>query len=296
MARRNRTAHADGFAENPAGSRLRARNLPHDTTVPAGHRSRTTSTRGRSRAPPSVPCPRADRPSDARHSRRARMSARIARTRGGRFARAPFVPLSLHPGSQLLGHDDTEILERSERSMELLQGLVGSRVAKCVNEELRVQDVLAGRLDHGSRSGDAISTPSMARVHRQLALKHGEVERALDGLGCGGRTERSLGRLQFRQRQAVRAGDPLLAAHDPLPLNAARHESSVFTLSKCVNTQEARQTERGQGCDFYTGRGGLLRRSRSSTMPAISYATPSGRVTSQRRRRTGRTSRNTPRN
>ena len=74
------------------------------------------------------------------------------------------VPLPPHPGSQLLGHNDTEILEGSERSMELLQGLVGSWVAKCVNEELRVQNVLAGRLDHGSRSGDAISTPSMARV------------------------------------------------------------------------------------------------------------------------------------
>jgi len=39
MARRNRTAHDDGYAESPARSRLRARNPPHDTTVPAGHRS-----------------------------------------------------------------------------------------------------------------------------------------------------------------------------------------------------------------------------------------------------------------
>jgi len=164
MARRNRTAHDDGYAESPARSRLRARNPPHDTTVPAGHRSRTTSTLGRSRAPPFVPCPRADRPNDARHSRRARMSARIARTRGVRSLKRLPVPLPPHPGSQLLGHNDTEILEGSERSMELLQGVVGSRVAKCVNEELRVQNVLADRPDHGSRSGDAISTPSMARV------------------------------------------------------------------------------------------------------------------------------------
>ena len=74
------------------------------------------------------------------------------------------VPLPPDPGSQLLGHDDTEILEWRGRSMESLQSLVGTRIAKGVDKNLRVEDVLAHRPDHGSRSGDVISIPSIARV------------------------------------------------------------------------------------------------------------------------------------
>ena len=74
------------------------------------------------------------------------------------------VALPPYAGSQLLCDDNTEILERRERSMESLQGFVSFRIAKRVDEDLRVQDVPARRSDHGSTSGDEISTPSMARV------------------------------------------------------------------------------------------------------------------------------------
>jgi hypothetical protein len=74
------------------------------------------------------------------------------------------IPRPLHSCAQFLSDNGTQILERSKPSMELLQGVVGSLVAKRVDEELRVQHVLARRAGHGSESGDPISTPSMARV------------------------------------------------------------------------------------------------------------------------------------
>ena len=49
------------------------------------------------------------------------------------------VPLPPHAGSQFLSHDDTEILERRVGSMESLQGVVGRRVAKRVDEQLSVE-------------------------------------------------------------------------------------------------------------------------------------------------------------
>ena len=74
------------------------------------------------------------------------------------------VLIALDTRAQFLGHDKAEMLERRERPMEALEHVVGNRIAKRVDEELRVEDVLACGLDHGSTSGGAISTPSMARV------------------------------------------------------------------------------------------------------------------------------------
>jgi hypothetical protein len=72
---------------------------------------------------------------------------------------APF-----HSGAQLLGHDDAEVLEWRERPMEALKCFVCGTIPKGVNEELRVEDVLARHASHGSTSGDTISMPSIARV------------------------------------------------------------------------------------------------------------------------------------
>src|SRR6266545_1185150 len=74
------------------------------------------------------------------------------------------ISIPLHAGAQFLGHDYAEMLERRERSVEALENVVGSWIAKAVDKELRVEDVLACGRDHGSRSGDVISMPSMARV------------------------------------------------------------------------------------------------------------------------------------
>ena len=76
----------------------------------------------------------------------------------------PSVLMALYTSAQFLGHDEAEMLERRERSMEALEHVVGTWIAKRVDEELRVEDVLACGLDHGSMSGGVISTPSMARV------------------------------------------------------------------------------------------------------------------------------------
>lgn len=45
-----------------------------------------------------------------------------------------------------------------------LQYLVGSRFAKGVDEELRIENALGNRASHRSGSGDVISTPDIARV------------------------------------------------------------------------------------------------------------------------------------
>ena len=67
-------------------------------------------------------------------------------------------------GSQFLRDNDAEVLEWRERSMKALERLVGDRVAKRVNKELGIEDVLASAASHGSGSGGAISMPNMARV------------------------------------------------------------------------------------------------------------------------------------
>src|SRR5215208_5647560 len=79
------------------------------------------------------------------------------------FERLP-IPVAFHAGPQFLSHNDAEILERRERSMESLEGLVRGRVAEPADEQLRVERVLPRRPSHGSRSGDVMSTPSMAPV------------------------------------------------------------------------------------------------------------------------------------
>ena len=61
------------------------------------------------------------------------------------------------------GRRDTEVLERGTRPMKALKRLVGEGIAKGVNEKLCIEDVFAGG-HHRSGSGEAISTPSMARV------------------------------------------------------------------------------------------------------------------------------------
>jgi hypothetical protein len=49
----------------------------------------------------------------------------------------------LHAGPQLLGDDHAEMLKRRKGTMELLELLVDNRIAKGVDEELSVENVLA---------------------------------------------------------------------------------------------------------------------------------------------------------
>src|SRR5581483_4787986 len=66
------------------------------------------------------------------------------------------ISLLRHPGSKLLGDHNAEVLEWRERPMESLQRFVRHRVAERIDEDLRVEDVLARCRTHGSRSGDEI--------------------------------------------------------------------------------------------------------------------------------------------
>jgi len=74
------------------------------------------------------------------------------------------ISIPLHSGAQFLCHDNAEMFERREHSVEALENVVGNRVAEGVDEELRIEGVLPWCLDHDSRSADMISTPSIARV------------------------------------------------------------------------------------------------------------------------------------
>src|SRR5436190_4085132 len=69
-----------------------------------------------------------------------------------------------NPSSQLLGNDDAEVFERREHTVEVLKCFVRAAVAKCLYEEVRVEDVLPRLARHRSASGDAMSSPSIARV------------------------------------------------------------------------------------------------------------------------------------
>jgi hypothetical protein len=97
------------------------------------------------------------------------------------FERLSILP-PFHTRLQLLSHDDAGILERCERVMESLKSFVGGRLEERVDEELcraRTSASLESRLDHGERDVDAKHDPCAVN---ELALKHGEVERAFDGL------------------------------------------------------------------------------------------------------------------
>jgi hypothetical protein len=70
---------------------------------------------------------------------------------------------TLNTRSQLLGNDDAEVFERRENTVEVLERFVRAAVAKCLYQELSVEDVLPRCARHRS-SGDAIAIPSIARV------------------------------------------------------------------------------------------------------------------------------------
>ena len=135
------------------------------------------------------------------------------------------------PGAQLLRHDKTEILERCECSVETLEHLVGTRITKGVDEELRVEDVRARGLAHGSMSGGVISTPNMERVPSTSALKHCQVERLLNRFRRRCCPQCPLRRPQLRQRQTVRSRHPPLANDWSLPCGAAGHEQVYLHIS-----------------------------------------------------------------
>jgi hypothetical protein len=71
---------------------------------------------------------------------------------------------TLHAGSQFLGNDRAEMLEGRKSTMELLECHVGDRIAKSVDEELRIENVLSRGSSHGLPSGGVMSIPSIARV------------------------------------------------------------------------------------------------------------------------------------
>src|SRR5437016_12848889 len=66
--------------------------------------------------------------------------------------------------AQLLRHDPTEVLERGKAAMKLLERFIGGTVAKGVDEQLGVENVLASGASHRSGSGGVISIPCIARV------------------------------------------------------------------------------------------------------------------------------------
>lgn len=70
----------------------------------------------------------------------------------------------MHTSPQLLGDYYAEMLKRRKGPMELLEHLIGDRIAKGIDEELGVENVLASGPRHCSASGGVISTPSIARV------------------------------------------------------------------------------------------------------------------------------------
>jgi hypothetical protein len=74
------------------------------------------------------------------------------------------VPGPSHTSPQLLGDDHAEMLKRRKGAMEPLEFFVDNRIAKRVDEELGVENVLARGSSHLSASGGAISIPSIARV------------------------------------------------------------------------------------------------------------------------------------
>ena len=79
------------------------------------------------------------------------------------FQRLP-VSGPAHTGPQLLGDDHAEMLKRRKGAMEPLKFLVDHRIAKGVDEELSIENVLARASSHRSASGGVISIPSIARV------------------------------------------------------------------------------------------------------------------------------------
>lgn len=58
--------------------------------------------------------------------------------------------------AQFLSDDYAEKLERGEYPMKLLERLVRCRIAKALDEQLCVENVLASYTGHGSGSGDVI--------------------------------------------------------------------------------------------------------------------------------------------
>jgi hypothetical protein len=84
------------------------------------------------------------------------------------FEDVPFqrLPVSgpAHTSPQFLGDDHTEMLKRRKGAMEPLEFLVDHRIAKGVDEELSIENVLARASSHRSASGGVISIPSIARV------------------------------------------------------------------------------------------------------------------------------------
>ena len=71
------------------------------------------------------------------------------------FQRPPVLRTS-DTRAQFLRDYHTEILERREYSMKLLERFVGGAIAKALDEELRIENVLASRRRHRSGSGDVI--------------------------------------------------------------------------------------------------------------------------------------------
>src|SRR5437867_11709458 len=69
-------------------------------------------------------------------------------------------------GEQLLRHNGTQELERSEQEVEPLELGVGSGLAKRSDEKIRIENVLtrSGRAHRSDLSGGVIRTARMARV------------------------------------------------------------------------------------------------------------------------------------
>ena len=144
------------------------------------------------------------------------------------FQRLPILG-PLHASPQLLGDDHTEMLRRRKGTMELLEFLVDNRIAKGVDEELSIENVLARGSSHRSASGGYLNPEHRPRSVDEFALKDGKIERALDRFRRSRCAECALRSSQLGQRQPIGAGDSFFPTGRALSTGGIGHGPSVLT-------------------------------------------------------------------
>ena len=114
---------------------------------------------------------------------------------------------ALHASPQLLGDDHAEMFKGRKGSMEPLEFLVDNRIAKGVDEELSIENVLPRGSGHRSVWGRDLDPEHRPRSIDEFALKDGQIERPLNRFRRSGSSERALRSSQLGQRQPIGAGD-----------------------------------------------------------------------------------------
>ncbi len=108
---------------------------------------------------------------------------------------------------EFVGHDGTEVLKGSQRAMESLDGLLGSRSPEALDEEVRIKRVFA--LSAGHRLCDGIDVRPKHRVCPidEFLAENDHIERGFNGGRGRLGPQDLLGRLQPTGREAEGAGD-----------------------------------------------------------------------------------------